>query len=213
MKLLIGCALVACLLAVGCGRSSPTDTPTPTATATPEATATATPSPGSTATPTTDSPADSGATPTATQPPAPPVSIDMVSTTLEVKPGQEFRVDVVVDSHGGGISAVQVQIEFDPAILQAEGVQAGTLLGPDPAGPFAKELGEGVFQYLAARKGQTEAPTAAATYATMTFQVRDTAPVGQETILELTQPKILDEHLRVFEEVTIGDKLSVRIVP
>ena len=140
MKLMIGFALVACLLVVGCGRSSPTDTPTPTATPTREATAEATPTPRPDATATAESPAESGTTATATPVPAPPVSIDMVSTTLEVKPGQEFRVDVVVDPHGGGISGVQVQIEFDPAVLQAAGVQAGTLLGPDPAGPFAQEL-------------------------------------------------------------------------
>lgn len=213
MKLMIGFALVACLLVAGCGRSSPTDTPTPTATPTREATAEATPTTRPDATATAESPAESGTTATATPVPAPPVSIDMVSTTLEVKPGQEFRVDVVVDPHGGGISGVQVQIEFYPAVLQAAGVQAGTLLGPDPAGPFAQELEQGVFQYLAARKGPTQAPTSPAAFATMNFLVRDAAPAGRETTLELTQPKILDEQLQVIEEVAIGDKLSVRIVP
>ena len=235
MKLLIGCAFMACMMVVGCRGESPTLTPTPKATPTPEATAAptatvqelgrptgtvhamATPTPDqvATVTPISQSPSEpSGPTLTTTSPPTTPspVTVTISSSSERASLGQEFTFDVSVDPQGRGISGVQVWIEYDPSIFQVVGVEPGALLGEEPAeaGPIIDEV-EGVFQYAAARIGETHTPTSPGLFAAVKLLVLDTVIPGNETSLKITQVKIPDQDIREIRGVLIGEELRLEI--
>ncbi len=233
MGAVIGAVLVVCLLVVGCSGGSPTATTvstspaTPTAAAPPQATGTPvegtrqpvdptptqtptvapgtapeTPSPGATAGPTTDPSASTS------------VTVDLATETTELRPGQEFDVDVALDPMGRGISGVQVWIEYDPALVEPVGVEPGSLLGiaPIEAGPIIDEV-QGVFQYAAARVGPTDPPTVAGLFATVRFRVLDGFAAASEAVLEISQVKIPDENILEITEVRTGEALRLAISP
>ena len=184
-----------------------TSTPIPTATLSivPPATSTSSPRPTATSEP--------AATSTA-QAQSKPVLILMTSSTGEVIPGEEFRVEVNVDSQGRGISGVQVSIDYDPSALRVAGLEPGTLLGPEPAvaGPIIDET-NGVVEYAVARIGPTEPPTPPGLFATVRFQVLDTAGRGRDTVLDITAVKVPDENVREIPNVLTGESLTVKISP
>ena len=225
--------LVTSLIAIGCSGASPTATatlaPEVTVAPSPEATATSTPAPAVTPSPFPPAEATSLPVPAATSRPAAvsgptatpaaqaqtdsrPVSILMASSTEEVKPGEDFSVDVKVDPQERGISGVQVRIEYDPATLRVAGAQPGALLGPEPAvaGPIIDEP-NGAVEYAAARIGPTQPPTAPGLFATLKFQVLETASPGRDAVLEITAVKVPDENVREIPNVLIGQALMVRI--
>ena len=138
----------------------------------------------------------------------------MVSTSTEVQPGQEFTLDLTLDTQGRGISGVQVRIEYDPAVYRAIGMEHGGLLGPDPieAGPIIDGT-TGVLEYAAARIGPTQPPTPSGLFATVKFQVLEAAPAGLESPLRITEVKIPDENIREIADLLIGDELKLRISP
>ena len=201
MKPLIGCILIACLLAVGCAGSSPTPTPIPVPIPTHTPEPTPTPRVGSTSVPTLTSPA------------LVPVSTGMVSTTNEARRGQEFSVDLTLDPAGRGISGVQVQIEYDPAIFQAVVIEPRTLLGQEPVEVPIIDEAKGVIEYAAARIGPTQPPTPSGLFATMRFRVLETATAGRETSLRITEVKIADENIEEVRDVLIDGELRVAIPP
>jgi len=138
----------------------------------------------------------------------------MASSTGQLKPGHEFRVDLRVDPQGRGISGVQVWIEYDPAIFQPVGAEPGDLLGQGPieAGPIIDEV-NGVFQYAAARIGSTQPPTPPGLFARVTFRALETAGAGKETFLKIAGVKIPDENIQEIRDIIIGEKLRVEISP
>ena len=223
MKVLFGCALIACLVVLGCSGASPTFTPAPTVqelesrTSEPDSTATPTLSQVGTVTPTSESTTvPSG--PTQTPSPAPtapgPVIVGLSSASGQASPGHELTIDVNIDPQGRGISGVQVWIEYDPEIFQVIGAEPGDLLGGEPAqaGPIIDEV-EGVFQYATARIGETHPPTSPGLFATIKLLVLDTGVAGRETFLKITEVKIPDQDIREIREVQIGEGLRLEVSP
>ena len=222
MKLLIGCMLLACLVGVGCGGPSPTATPTPTptpqATAAPTSTAAATLAPGQpTPTPTPATTATPAGAPATTSSGATAVSLSMVSAAEEVRPGQEFNIDVTLDSRGMGIRGVEFEIDFDPAVLQIADVEPGVLLGGKPKDiqsdlpSIDTDEKAGTLHYADVKLGALEPPSPPGTVATIRFRVLDAA-AGGETSLKFTEVKIPDEDTGGYLDVLIGDELIVKIV-
>lgn len=199
MKFLVLSALVASLAAAGCSGSSPTATPTHTPTLDPAPTPTSSPtatievrdsSAPTEAPPATETtvPSTPATTPAATEAPtlAPlsgAVSISIRSAQEEVRRGQEFSVDLMVDPRGRGISGVQLTIEYDPATLETLSVEPGPLL-EGLSGPAIAEAGpnirsaQGTLEYAAARIGLTVPPTLADRFATVTMRALETAAPG-----------------------------------
>ena len=208
MRLLIGCSLIVCLAVAGCGGSSATPTATPGVIggSAPEGEV----SPESTL---------------ATQPEIGLASISMVSTATEVRPGQEFSVVLAVDPGGRGISGVDVKIRFDSAILEmVQPVRvchatAGDLLGekPDEVASVIPSVeidnATGTLSYLDVRIGPTSPPTPPGILGTLKVRVLETAPVGTETSLRLTEVHIPDENIEEIADLLIGDDLAVVVSP
>ena len=119
-----------------------------------------------------------------------------------------------VDPQGRGISGVQVSIDYDPATLRVSGVEPGILLGTEPAiaGPIIDET-NGVVEYAVARIGPTDPPTPPGLFATVRFQVLETAGRGRDTVLEITAVKVPDENVQEIPNVLIGESLTVKISP
>lgn len=215
MRTLTAWVFVALVLAVGCRGTSATPTlstigPTtePTATAVVEA-ATAVPLSTSTV-----PPADTTPSPTSK-----PVSVAILSVVRTVRPGEEFSVDLTLDPQGRGISGVQVQIEYDPAIFQIVEVAPGELLGEKPEDvrsviPFVDIDNEsGVLQFRDARIGPTQPPTPTGRFAAIRFQALDTAPTGEQATLRITGAKFPDENIHEIRDVRIGRELKIEISP
>ena len=155
----------------------------------------------------------------ATQPEIGLASISMVSTATEVRPGQEFSVVLAVDPGGRGISGVDVKIRFDSAILEMVDATAGDLLGekPDEVASVIPSVeidnATGTLSYLDVRIGPTSPPTPPGILGTLKVRVLETAPVGTETSLRLTEVHIPDENIEEIADLLIGDDLAVVVSP
>ena len=215
-RILIACLFVASVgLAAACGGQSPTSTPEPTATAIATPVVTETPSP--------TSPGITERTPTpvpaTAQPESMPVSIALDSTTQELRPGQEFRVAVSVDPKGQGISGVELEFRFDPAVLQVVEVVPGDLLGEKTEEikaiiPIIQiDDTSGILSYADVRTGVTSPPTPPGLLATIRLRVLETAPAPRETSLKITSVKIPDETIQGLLDVQTGDGLTLEISP
>ena len=225
MKLLLGCGLLAVVLVAAC--SSESATPTPTPTVAPGATATPTTGASPSATPT--SPARQAPRPTVTvvgspsepdDAALPPVSIDMVPTATELRPGDELNVQLTLDAHGRAISGVELGIVFDPDVLQVEEVVPGKLLGDKPAEvrgaiPFMDiDNDTGALHYIDVwvRSEGAEPPAPVGVVATVRLRVLVGAS-GGETTLRLTGVKVPDEDPQQIRDVDTGSPVGLRISP
>ena len=217
MKIFIGCALVVCALAAACGGDSPTATPS----SAPQPTATAAlgspPVPTPRFTPTSGAPAPGTVEGTPGQDDVRPVAIEMVSPTAEVRPGQELRVELTVNPQGRGISGVELEVRFDPAILQIREVVPGDLLGekPEEVSSTIPVIGidnvSGTLHYVDVRTDVTLPPTPPGLLATMVFRVPPTAPEGREGSIEIVSVKIPDERFDEIRDVAVGREVTVAI--
>ena len=227
MKLLIGYALLICLIAAGCGGPSPTptSTPRPEPTATPTLVLKATPiptgeQPSGLPDPTPTTPVAKGSpVPPSTSPTPEPVLIGLASTVREVRRGQEFSVDLTINPQARGISGVEVQMEYDPAIFQVIDAPPGDLLGQKPQEvqsvlPVVNiDNGSGILQYSDARVGPTQPPTPQGLLATMNLRVLQTATAGREASLRITHFKIADENIEEIGDAVAAAELKVVISP
>ena len=204
-------SIVAVLVWTGCDGSTPSREPTFALT------------PATEALPTTPStPAALGSTPTrntstspppaATAAPGDPPSIEFEPDLREVNPGGSFKVNVVVDPMGRGVSGVQVRLEYDPQVLRAFGASPGPLLGESPAeaGPVV-DAPPGTLDYAAARLGATTSPTSRGIFATFDFQVQSSARQGTVTTIRITRVKMPDQSIVEIPGVRVGHGLTVKI--
>ena len=191
------CVVAACLLAMGCRGSSATPNPTVSSLFKPTSGAL------------TGREDEAAGSP---QPQTAPVTIALVPSALEVRRSEEFTVDVEVDPSGRGISGVQVQLGYDSYALRAIDVDAGPLLGVEPVEvePIIDQE-KGTIVYAAARIRRTQPPTSPGVFAILRFQVRESASVGQQTSLKITDVKIPDEHIQMIGDVQVGDPLRLSI--
>ena len=102
----------------------------------------------------------------------PTVSIEPEPMTL--CPGDAFSVNVTVDPAGRGVSAADVKIAFDAAVVECEDVSPGNLLGDSPL-ELKKEIDNenGMIWYVVSRIGDTPVPTEKGTFAVLSFKVKE----------------------------------------
>jgi hypothetical protein len=188
---------------------TPTATPTPTATATgtitPTATATITPTATATITPTVTATATPTPTATATRV---PVQVTLAFTGLEaVNGGEIFNVNAIgQDVPEPGIYGVQLEIDYDPALVTVSNLQ----VSPDLAFLVLATADNvaGKITLVASRQGDVPGLTGNPTL--LTFDVT-AANVTDTATFVYTNPKVGDREAFPFDVLT--QSYSVNIQP
>jgi len=131
----------------------------------------------------------------------PTVSVEPVSTPL--CPGDVFSVNVTVDPAGKGVSAADVKIAFNAAVVECEDVSPGDLLGDSPLeGKKVIDNESGMVWYALARIGDTPVPTEKGTFAVLSFKVKGDAPEGTY-YLRISSAKLTDENFAYISPIEI----------
>jgi hypothetical protein len=132
---------------------------------------------------------------------APSVIIDPASTT-GLSPGDHFSVNISVDPDGNGVASGEICLSFDPAVLEVTNRVKGDMLGTD-----AFDTGSGydntagTVTAVLACQGVTTPPTAAGTWATVTFQVKAGVADGTTTIV-ITSVGVVDGDFAPITGIT-----------
>ncbi len=117
-------------------------------------------------------------------------SISIISPATTANQGGTFSVNVTVDPAGISVNGVQMNLKFDPTVVQLNSVVIGNFLGNNPI-QFNNNIdntnGNLVLAYTVA--GGNPAVTTSGTYATLNFKVNSNAPAGTST-LDLTMAKL-----------------------
>lgn len=104
-----------------------------------------------------------------------------------VEPGDRFEVDLMVQSapqFASGARSVRVDVEFDPASVRAIDIERGPFITQDEETDIRTLVSDidneaGRLSYGVERNPPAGGVTSEAALATVTFQVREDAPVGQ----------------------------------
>lgn len=137
-------------------------------------------------------------------------SLALVPSSKEIKAGEQFEVEVQVKPGKQGVSAVEINLSFDPQVVQVIDIKPGTLLGDGPLpGILNIDSEAGTISYSLARIGATEAPTPAATFAVITFQVLNSAE-GGDYELSPTGVGLANENFEDIQDIRITGA-SVRV--
>jgi len=137
-------------------------------------------------------------------------SLALVPSPREIKPGEQFEVKVQVKPGKKGVSAVEINLSFDPRVMQVIDIKPGTLLGDSPLpGILNIDSEAGTVSYSLARIGATEAPTPAVTFAIITFQILNSAQ-GGDYELTLTGVGAANENFEDIKDIRITEA-SVRV--
>ena len=131
------------------------------------------------------------------------VSVRIGPESIKAEVGQQIVVSVDVSPEGRGISGGELALSFDPKIFTLLGVTPGGLFGSSPlVGVEAVDNQSGTLVYALARRGPTSAPTQAATFAELTFQVMDGVPAGRYALL-VTRVGLADEAFRDILDIEL----------
>jgi hypothetical protein len=132
--------------------------------------------------------------------------------SLEVKPGQEFTVKICADPGGKGISAGEVNVIFNPDVLECIDIGSGDILGPSPLVGVKKiDNVNGSLRFAIARIGRTEPPTQPGVFAEIRFKAKPEANIGTYTI-ELVGIGLADEKFNDITDISIDDgSVEVRV--
>ena len=131
---------------------------------------------------------------------------------LEVQPGDIITVSLEIKPVDWGVSGADIEIEFNPAVLDATGLEPGDFLGDTPLiGLKQIDNDAGILRLAFARAGVTVAPSSAGQLAVIRFEVSKSVKVGK---YELTPTKVclIDQN---FTEIA-GIKFqgaSINIIP
>jgi len=121
----------------------------------------------------------------------------------EVKPGEQFEVEVQVKPGNQGVSAVEINLSFEPQAMQAVDVKPGVLLGDRPLpGILNIDNEAGTVSYSLARIGETKAPTLANSFAVITFQVLNSAQPGDYE-LSFTGVGLANENFESIQDIRV----------
>ena len=98
---------------------------------------------------------------------------------FELKPGEEFSVNLIADLTGRGVSGCEVVLEFDPIVFQLIDVVSGALLGADPLiGTKNMDNTTGKVRFAIARKGMTDVTASTGVLSTFYLLVLNSTPSG-----------------------------------
>jgi hypothetical protein len=137
-------------------------------------------------------------------------SLALVPSPNEIKPGEQFEVEVQVKPGKQGLSAVEINLSFEPEVMQVIDIKPGELLGDGPLpGILNIDSEAGTVSYSLARIGATEAPTPAATFAIITFQILNSAQ-GGDYELTLTGVGAANENFEDIKDIRVKGA-SVRV--
>jgi hypothetical protein len=137
-------------------------------------------------------------------------SLALVPSPNEIKPGEQFEVEVQVQPGKQGLSAVEINLSFEPEVMQVIDIKPGELLGDGPLpGILNIDSEAGTVSYSLARIGATEAPTPAATFAIITFQILNSAQ-GGDYELTLTGVGAANENFEDIKDIRVKGA-SVRV--
>ena len=133
---------------------------------------------------------------------------------LVLDPGEagEFRVAVV--PVGQSLSAVAMEVTFDPAIVQVLSVEPGDLLGADPLVALRSiDNVNGVVTLALARKGATPVPSPGGGLVSIRLQVASTATSGTSTAIDFRAVQLVDAGLNLVsaEEIVYQGQLLIGI--
>lgn len=139
-------------------------------------------------------------------PPAPPEvppppsepeeGVYLYPTRIEARPGEELSVEIRVKPAGQGVSGCDVAMAYEPALMEALGVEAGDFLGAAPRIGLQKiDSQSGTIALAMARDGETTVPSSAGVLATVTFRIVASAAAG-EYFLRLTWVGLSDQDFQ-----------------
>ena len=130
-----------------------------------------------------------------------PGSVFINPKSQAVEPASQIKVSIEVVPAGWGISAVEVQVSFDPKRLEAVSVKPGSALGANPIEGTSKiDNAKGTIIYALARQGETTAPGARGVLANLEFRGKSGA--SGTTKIELTKVGLSDENFQAIAGVT-----------
>ncbi len=123
---------------------------------------------------------------------------------VDLFPGEEVEVRIALVPVSQGLSAVDVEITFDPAVIQVLSVEPGDLLGAEPLVLLTEIDNEnGVVRLAMARKGASPTPSPGGTLAHVSVQVPETATSGSTTTVEFRAVKLVDEAFNLVPEAQV----------
>jgi len=138
--------------------------------------------------------------PTSTPFQRPTVAFEPESVRVAVE--EEIGVDLMVYPADKGVSAAEIRLEFDPAVLDLLSASPGTFLGNDPlviASTIDNETGSAYF--VMGRKGSTEVPSQAGELLTLRWKTRLGASPGSYPV-RITLSQLTNES---FDFITVVD--------
>lgn len=150
------------------------------------------------------------------EPPTPPSipeeGVYLNPTFIEAQPGQELSINIEVKPSGLGVSGSEVNLSFNPGVLEAVDIKPGNFLGSSPiVGLQQVDNQGGVVRLALARVGKTAVPSPSGILATVEFKVLDSATSGTYEI-ELTKVGLSDENFQDITGFTIQGT-SIKISP
>ncbi|WP_407356970.1 cohesin domain-containing protein [Methanolobus sp. WCC5] len=144
---------------------------------------------------------------------APSVSVD--PQTNEYDAGDTFQVSILVDSDASDLRAVNLQLDYDPAVLQVNSITNNNLLGAGAlVAPASGDDGAGTITYGIAATSGPYAPVAG-TMITIDFEVKAGAADGIYD-LDLMNVVLLDQTSTVIAGVAVMDgtvKVGDDVIP
>jgi hypothetical protein len=136
---------------------------------------------------------------TTTPPQIPAEGFYLNPTSIELQPGQTLSINVEVKSSRWGASGGEINLAFNPAVLQVVDIETGDFFGSSPIVGLKRVDNQGGIVRLAlARVGETAVPSPPGVLATVEFRVLDSAASGSYEI-ELTSVGLADEN---FQDIT-----------
>ena len=142
--------------------------------------------------------------PSSTPPKPPPPSepaegVYLSPVLIEAHPGDEITIEIKVKPSGWGVSGCEVNLDFDPDVIEALAVEPGTFLGDTPLVGMNRIDNQSGWMTLAlARVGVTSVPSPAGVLATINFKVLDSAKSGSYE-LDLIKVGLANED---FQDIT-----------
>ena len=139
---------------------------------------------------------------------APAVTISPASTT-GLSPGATFAVDIDVDPDGNGVASGEICLLFDTSVLEVTNQAKGDMLGTNALDTgSAHDNTAGTVTAVLARQGTTTPPTAAGTWATVTFSVKTGVADGTTTIA-IKSVGMVDGSFADITGITTTDRTAI----
>lgn len=139
------------------------------------------------------------------------VSVKLEPEYMEVSPGREFKISVIIDPGTYGVSAGDIKIVFDPTVLEALNISAGSIFGSPLLEPI-RDINntKGRIHYVAARIGKTIPPTPLDDFLSIRFRVKTAANPG-DYIIKIESIGLSDENASDIPDILTRDSV-IRIL-